>query len=211
MSAAAAAVRRPPGVYSYPRDPATDRSTVDDFESVGLAAVDPATGLVVLAPNALAQHLLGRQVGARPIASRVGRPARDTVKEFRPSTQPTNPPALVSNAPGSIRRNLVWPIVGGGGVGLFSSTANGHPGGPGLAFEVTGVAEYYLSTLRRLLPRALSWVVAGPKPPIAEGPDGQHAHRMGAWASGWPVVAPTVPSYSARVPLRRPQGLVSNT
>lgn len=211
--AAATVQAPPPGVYTaYPRDPRTDRSNLIALEAIGLAARDPQTGALVAEPGALTLHPLGEQVGARSQLTATGRPGFLETLPVRVRQVRGDRAAGQAIAPGTVRRNVAWPIVGGGGRGAFSSTANSRPGGPGRGFQLTAVTEYILTSLRLMLPRPDQWVVAGVKPLIPEGPDGQHPHfPMALQGSGWPVVAPTVPSFSSRVPLLRPAGLVSNT
>jgi hypothetical protein len=224
--------RSGPGAYRLRRDPSTDRGNLTDLATVGLAYRDPSGAVqpggatpsagpyavipaLVATPGATAENLGGRQVGIVPAVSKVGRPALRHTLPFR-VLQPAAPndaglgPVL---APGTIRRNVEWPLIGGGGRSGFSATANGRPGGPGRGFELTKVMEYLISSiaLRRGGGISLSWPVAGVKPLIGEGPDASHRHSMLGRASGWPVVAPSVPSFSSRVPLLRPRNLSSTT
>lgn len=204
-----------PGAYRLRRDQATDRGNLTDLATVGLAFRDPQTLALVPTPGALAESLGGLQVGVVPSRTRVGRPALRFTVPFVP-VQPAAPndagpgPIL---GPGTVRRNVEWPLIGGGGRGGFSSTANDRPGGPGRGFQLTKVGEYLISSLFLRVGGglSLSWPVAGVKPLIGEGPDASHRHRMAARASGWPVVAPSVPSFSSRVPLLRPRNLSSVT
>jgi hypothetical protein len=200
------------GVYAIPTDPSTDRTNLVGLESVGLARRDPQTGQVLDGAAELATHPLGLQTRPGVTLTPAGRPGFARTGNLTTVVEPRlDRVSLPAIAPGTIRRNVDWPIEGGGGRGLFSSTANEGGGGPGRAFQVTAVSEYFLSTLRMMLPRSLSWVVTGAKPLIPEGPDGQHYHSELAAASGWPVVQPVVPSYASRVPLLRPRSLVSQT
>jgi hypothetical protein len=207
--------RKGPGPYQLRRDPTTDRGNLTDLATVGLAYRDPATLTLVPTPGAEAESIGGRQIGIVATVTSVGRPALLHTLPFR-VLQPRAPndagpgPIL---APGTIRRNVAWPLNGGGGLSGFSSTANMRTGGPGRAFQVTKVMEYVLSSLflRSGGGLSLAWPVAGVKPLIGQGPDATHRHRMVAAASGWPVVAPSVPSFSSRVPLLRPRNLVSTS
>ena len=207
--------RKGPGAYQLRRDPTTDRGNLVDLATVGLAYRDPTSLQLVPVAGALAENLGGRQVGVIVSRSKAGRPVLRRTDPFRAVT-PRAPndagpgPVL---APGTVRRDVAWPLVGGGGRGDFSSTANARPGGPGRAFQPTKVIEYVISSLALRLGGGLSlaWPVAGVKPLIGQGPDATHRHRMLAAASGWPVVAPSVPSFSSRVPLLRPRSLVSTT
>jgi len=217
--------QQPVGRYRLPRSGATDRGNLTDLATVGLAYRDPnllqpggargAIPALVAAPAATAENLGGRQTGRVAAFTRTGRPALqhdvpfDPVTKVSPSVDAGPGPVLAS---GTVRRNVEWPLLGGGGRGEFSGTANGRPGGPGRAFEVTPVDEYIISSLHLQLPLPLSAPVAGVKPPILNGPDATHRNRLWhARSSGWPVVAPSVPSFSARVPLVRPRNLVSAT
>lgn len=205
--------RKGPGPYQLRRDPATDRGNLVDLATIGLASRDPVTLTLVATPGALAENLGGRQTGIVQARTRVGRPGLVHTDPFR-VLQPAAPndagpgPIL---APGTVRRNVEWPLIGGGGRGEFSSTANTRPGGPGRGFQLTKLAEYIISSLALRVGGglSLSWPVAGVKPLIGEGPDASHRHTMLRQASGWPVVAPAVPSFSSRVPLLRPRNLVS--
>lgn len=201
-----------PGPYQLRRDPATDRGNLTDLETVGLAFRDPSTGLLVASPAAVTENLGGRQVGNVHPFTAAGRAGLRVTQVFRAvgrgrSNYAGLTPVL---APGTIRRDVTYPLVGGGGAGPFSSTANTRPGGPGRAFQPTPTSDYLISSLHLQLSRPLRWVIAGVKPLIGEGPDASHRHNMLGRASGWPVVAASVPSFSAQVPLRRPRNLVSN-
>lgn len=201
--------QQPSSPYALPRDRATDRSNLVDLQTIGLAARDPQTGLLVPVDPA---WNMGRQVGVDDgLDGKTGRP--DGARQDPIVVQARDPDAAppVAFAPGSIRRNVTWPAEGNGGKGQFSWASN-QASDPGAPFQVTGVAEYVISSLHLQLSRALSWVVAGVKPAIPAGPAGQHGTgQVLRAATGWPVVAPQVPSYSARVPLLRPRDLVSQS
>jgi hypothetical protein len=201
-----------PGLYQLRRDPATDRSNLNDLETVGLAFLDPATGLLVASPAAVTENLGGRQVGVVAAFTPAGRAGLRVTQVFRAlgrgrSNYAGLTPVL---APGTIRRDVTYPLVGGGGAGPFSKTANTRPGGPGIAFQPSNTTDYLVSSMHLQLPRALRWVVAGVKPLIGEGPDASHRHNMLGRASGRPVIAAQVPSFSSQIPLLRPRNLVSN-
>lgn len=218
--------RQRTGPYRLPRDPRTDRGNLTDLATVGLAvrtdqALQPGGSrgpvpALVAVPAATAENLGGNQVGVVAQFTRQGRPALSRVDRFRavqtvsPSVDSGPGPVLLA---GTIRRDVAWPLVGGGGRGEFSATANARPGGPGRAFDVTAVLEYVISSVAARVGGGLSllWPVAGVKPLIGQGPDATHRHRMLGRASGWPMVAPSVPSYGSRVPLLRPRGLVSQS
>ena len=190
--------------WLLPRDPATDQSRPVDWQT--FEPVNP--------DGTLARFPLGGQVRTTSLRSkRTGRPSRFRVRPVL--VQAVDPRVQVPRAisPGTIRRNVVWPTEEVGATGLFSAAANTHPEGHPRFFQVTGVAEYIISSLALQLSRPLSWVTAGAKPLLPDGTDAAvqvRRFRGFQQASGWPVVAPSVPSYGSRVPLLRPRGLVSN-
>lgn len=184
-------------------DQGTDRSTLVDLQTVGLATRDPKTGELVRAPGLS----VGRMTATGPALSKVDRPDQWVNPQVRVQARQLNRDAGGVLAPGTVRRNVAWPVRQNGGRGLFSSAANMAAGPGGRAFKATGVTEYLVSSLHLMLARPLSWVVAGVKPLIPEGPTGQTPSIQLSAASGWPVLAPQIPSYGSRVPLLRPRGL----
>ena len=112
--------------------------------------------------------------------------------------------------PGTVRRNVSYPIAGGGGTGFFSWATNRAYGG-GKAFQPTSSPRYLVTSFFLGLSSPRKWPITGPKPPIPDGPDGQRLRQMAEPSTGWPVIAPTVPSFGSRVPLLRPRGLVSSS
>lgn len=194
-----------------PRDRATDQSNLEVWRTLGFAATDPQTGELVATtqppPN------LGRQTRTTPVTDpKTGRP-----DFYRPEpilVQERNLRALAPKAigPGTIRRNVVFPLGGGnsgsGGTRSLYSCAGSASGDAPRLFEPSNPAEYIVSSVHLQLSRPLAWVVAGRKPSIPDGPHGQHAHISAARATGFPVVAPNVPSFGSRVPLLRPPSLV---
>jgi hypothetical protein len=189
--------------YLLPRDPATDRSNPETW-----ATIEP-----VNPDGTLARIPLGRQRSVETgLDPKTGRPARFRSRPVMVQARDLRAAAPVSVSPGTVRRNVVWPVRENGAQGLFSWAGNRNSGG-GRFFQVTGVAEYLISSLALQLSRPLSWVVAGQKPAIPTGPDQtaqMRRFRGFQQGTGWPVVAPNVPSYGSRVPLLRPSSLVSN-
>jgi len=194
------------GLLPLPRDPATDQSNPETWATLEPVAPD----------GTLARISLGR--ASRTTSARdpaTGRPAFYDAEPVLVQARSENSgliPRAVS--PGTIRRNVVWPVEELGAPGLFSWAANVHADGRPRFFQVTGVAEYIISSLALQLARPLSWVVAGVKPQLPDGPDAAiQAARFRGYqqGSGWPVVAPQVPSYGSRVPLLRPSGLATTS
>lgn len=183
------------GILPLPRDPATDRSNAQNWQDMGQGQPVP----------------LGRSRRlTAQVDSRTRRPVRWRNTPVRVQARNLSQAAPVRLAPGTIRRNVVFPTRGHGGRGLFSWTANRSEPNPGRPFQVTNPARYLVSSLHLGLAAPLKWPILGAKPPVPEGPQGQRLRRMAGPSTGWPVVAPTVPSFGSRVPLLRPRGLVSN-
>ena len=188
---------------ALPRDPATDQSNDVVWASLGLEQ-SPTR------PN------LGRQfTDPRRFLTRTGSPGR-----WREGRQivGTNPPGdrdlpMPSIGAGTINRNIRYPQDGIPVPGLFSWAANGQQAPAGVsaaAIEPSRVDEYYLSSTFLGLADPAPWVVAGYERP-QPGLQGFQAQPtiMAQPGTGWPVLAPSIPSYGSRVPLRRPRGLVS--
>ena len=195
-----------------PRDPATDRSNLVTLQTIGLAYQDPQ---VVSNPQQLApvnpRVSLGRATRTTAtVSAKTGRP--DFYGSEPVLVQARNLNALPAQAigPGTIRRNVRYQIDGAGIRGLFSA-ASSSSANPSKLVDPTSPLVYLASSLWLQLSRPLMWVVTGKKPLFPDGPSGQHYHVELARASGWPVIAPNVPSFGARVPLLRPPGLVANT
>ena len=189
--------------YALPRDRATDRSDADVWASLGLEEVPggPNLGDQVTDPG----RFLSRT--KRPARWREG---RTVMQERRLDVQPM--PAI---GPGSIARNVRYPQDGIASPGYFSWAANAPdlpaPGPVPAALEPSRVDEYYLSSLWLGQADPAPWVVAGferPQPGL-EGFQSR-AGVQGQPSTGWPVLAPEIPSYGARVPLLRPRGLVGS-
>ena len=191
-----------PGNFQIPRDPATDQSRPVDWQTIEPVAPD----------GTLARIPSGRQVRTTKTDTAVGRPGRFKTRPLLVQARDPLAAAPKAISPGTVRRNVVWPVEETGNRGLFSWASNSAPN-PGRFFQVTGVAEYVISSLALQLSRPLKWVVTGQKPVLAQGPDqALQVRRFRGYqqGTGWPVIAPAVPSYSARIPLLRPRGLVSN-
>ncbi len=194
-----------------PRDRATDKSNILVWETLGLAVRDPQTGELVPStppPN------LGQQTRTTPVTDDVtGRP--DFYKPERVIVQARNLRALAPKAigPGTIRRNVTWPLGGGpigsGGLRSLYSEAGSASGDAPRLFEPSNPAEYVASSVHLQLARPLPTVVAGRKPSIPDGPSGSHTGVVHSHSTGWPVVAPNVPSFGSRVAPIRPQALVT--
>lgn len=193
----------PADPLALPRDRATDQSNEVDRASLGLEedlTLD-----------------LGRQFATvrGRTATRTGRPGLwregpTVIQERRLDVQPE--PSI---APGSIARNIRYPQNAIAAPGFFSWAANAPdlppPGPAPAALEPSRVDEYYLSSLFLGLPDSAPWVVAGherPQPGLE--PFQSRPGVMGQPGSGWPVVAPEIPSYGSRVPLLRPRTLIGS-
>ncbi len=194
-----------------PRDRATDKSNLIVWQTLGLAVRDPQTGELASStppPN------LGRQTRTTAVVDdKTGRP--DFYKPERVIVQARNLRALAPKAigPGTIRRNVTFPLGGGpigsgGSRSLYSAAGSASGDAPKL-FEPSNPAEYIASSVHLQLARPLPTVVAGAKPSIPDGPSGQHTGISAAHSTGWPVVAPNVPSFGSRVAPIRPQSLVT--
>ena len=190
----------PADPYALRRDRSTDQSNATDRAALGLE-------------DDLSLNL-GRQVTDEArFFTKAGFPGR--FREGRVIVQAVDgnyspEPAI---GPGSIARNIRYPQNGIAVGGYFSWAANDlelpPPGPVPEATDPSRVDEYYLSSLFLGLPDSAPWVVAGydrPQPGLAgfQSP----ATVMGQPGTGWPVIAPEIPSYGSRVPLRRPRNLV---
>jgi len=192
----------PADPLALPRDLATDQSNETDWSALGLEQ-SPTR------PN------LGRQVTTDPTRefTRAGYPGlwREgpvLVQERRLDEAP-----MPSIGAGTINRNIRYPNEGHATPGLFSWAANTlelPAGGPvPEALEPTRVDEYYMSSTWLGIQDPAPWVVAGydrPQPGLE--PFQSRPGLQAQPSTGWPVLAPEVPSYGSRVPLRRPRGLV---
>lgn len=191
------------GSFRFARDPAVDQASREAFASVGLAGnPDP--------PAPLGAQTSPLTSGGLTRFTRAGRPGRFRLIPFRPQERDGNHENRGTLAPGTVRRNVRYAINGTPVPGFFSWAANA------LAFlDVLDPArppqdEYVVSSLFQGLPDPLPTVVSGTekKAPGLE-PFRQVPTIQAQPSTGYPVVAPQIPSYGSRVPLRRPRGLVS--
>jgi hypothetical protein len=186
------------GVYRLARDPAVDRSTRVSLESVGLA------------DNPLPPAVLGRQVTAKSSRTPAGRPGRFITALFRPQERDLDHENRGTLAPGTIRRNVTYDVNGARGQGFFSWAANAIGEAVGFVPARPPQDEYVVSSLFLQLPDSLATVVSGTiKPAPGLEPFRQRPTVQAQPSTGWPVLAPQIPSYGSRVPLRRPRGLSS--
>jgi hypothetical protein len=186
------------GDYRLPRDPAVDSTTPNGFANVGLAG------------NPDAPVVLGRQTSTRGQETPVGRPGRFHTLAFRPQARNLNREQRGTLAPGTIRRNVEYAINGMRGIGFFSWAANELGNTLGFAPARPPQDEYLVSSLHLQLPDSLATVVSETqKPAPGLEPFRQNATVQAGASTGWPVLAPQIPSYGSRVPLRRPRGLVT--
>lgn len=190
-----------------PRDPATDQSTLVDRQAIGLAVTDPETGVLV----ETVKVSLGRSTRTTSMLTKTGRPGFWKSRPFIVQARNLSAAAPVAFAPGTLRGNTIGPIVGLPSRGLYDRVTlqAASPAGPPVG--LTGVVGYLLSSLHLMLARPNPAVVSGQaNANVTPGPAGQHAHVMGAPASGFPVIAPRIPSYGSRIPLLRPPTLITN-
>jgi hypothetical protein len=189
----------PPDPLALPRDPATDKSNRTDRQTVGLQD-EPTVNL-------------GAQVATNRSRFRtpVGRPgfwggAGRLILQARR----LDVAAPLAVGAGTIRRELDWPVREVGATGYMSWAAN-ETGDlrRGRFHQVTAAHDYYVSS-DWIPPNFDQWPVTGHKPALPA--DWRPLPSvMADLSTGWPVLAPTVPSFGARVPLRRPRGVVSVT
>lgn len=188
-----------PDPYRLVRDRATDQSNSDDWQTIGLEDVPGG-------PN------LGNQVtDPSRFLTPVGSPGRFRsgrviIQERSLDTAPE--PNL---APGTIRRNIIYPPYQIGVAGKFSWAANRQgelPPGR-VPLEPSRVSDYYQSTTFLGLPDPAPWAITGDRPQPGLAPFPSRPTVQFNSGSGWPVLAPTVPSFGSRVPLRRPRTLLS--
>lgn len=197
-------VRERSGVFRIARDPAVDHSTPIQHATVGLADnPDPPT-------------TLGAQSSDRVLAdggtrrTRAGRPGKWRTALFRPAARDLDHENRGTLAPGTIRRNVRYPINGIPVRSFFSWAGNDACAVDRLDPARPPQDEYLVSSAHLMLPDSLATVVSGTKKPAP----GLEPFRGGATvqagaSTGYPVVAPQIPSYGSRVPLRRPRGLVT--
>lgn len=191
---------------ALPRDPATDRANRTDWQTLGLEERTP--------PPRLGRQVPTVQAARRRAFTRSGQPGlwREQPVIVQGRRLDAMPEPQIGA--GTINRNIRYPNNGIATPGFFSWAANAPdlpaPGPVAAALEPSRVDEYYMSSTFLGLPDSAAWVVAGlerPQPGLQgfQSPPGV----MGQPSTGWPVLAPEVPSYGARVPLRRPRGLVT--
>lgn len=191
-------------VFRFSRDPAVDHSTPQGYASVGLAGnPDPPTTL-----GAQSSELSAGS--STPGRTRAGRPGRFVTALFNPRSRDLSREERGTLAPGTIRRNIRYPINGIPVPGLFSWAANEPCVADTLDPTRPPQDEYLVSSVHLQLPDSLATVVSG----TTKRAPGLEPFRGGATiqagpSTGYPVVAPQIPSYGSRVPLRRPRGLVT--
>lgn len=191
------------GVFRFARDPAVDLTTPQGFASVGLAGnPDP--------PAPLGAQSSELNAGGQPHVTESGRPGRFRTPIFRPGSRDLAHENSGTLAPGTIRRNVRYAINGIPVPSFFSWAANEACVADTLDPTRPPQDEYLVSSAHLQLPDSLATVVSGSvKPaPGLEPYRGVPTIQAGA-STGYPVVAPQVPSYGSRVPLRRPRGLVT--
>lgn len=189
--------------FRYPRDPAVDESTAASFESVGLAG-NPNLP-VVLGPQTSELNL-----GTGSRRTKVGRPGAWKTLPFTPHARDLNTERRGTLAPGTIRRNVRYKVNGSRASGFFSWAANELANVLGFVPARAPQDEYLVSSLHLMLPDSLATVVSGtskPAPGLEPFRGGETV--QGQASTGWPVLAPQIPSYGSRIPLRRPRGLVA--
>ena len=190
-------------VMRYPRDPAVDRTTPQGFATVGLAGnPDPPTTLGAQSSDLTAQ--------GQPKETAVRRPGLFRLVPFRPKERDLNHENRGTLAPGTIRRNVRYPINGIPVPSFFSWAANEECVCDSLDPARPPQDEYLVSSAHLQLPDSLATVVSGTvkRAPGLE-PFRQAPTIQAGPSTGYPVIAPQVPSYGSRVPLRRPRGLVT--
>ncbi len=100
----------------------------------------------------------------------------------------------------------------GAGIATFNPVTNrfDEPGAADFSQLQAPQDEYVMMTLALGLQDPLPTVVSGfvkPQPGLTRT---YHLTTIQAQPStGWPVLAPQIPSYGSRIPLRRPRGLVA--
>lgn len=195
------------------RDPAVDQTTPQGFRSVGLAGnPDPP---VVLGPQT--SHL---NDGTGERRSKQGRPTCWKTSVFRPRERDLNREGPGSQKDGAgergtlvpvnVRRNVQYAKNGIPAPGFFSWAANVLGWAFGFEPARPPQDEYLVSSHFLGIADSLATVVSGTTKPAP----GLEPFRGGATvqagaSTGWPVIAPQIPSYGSRVPLRRPRGLVA--
>ncbi len=191
------------GRYRFPRDPAVDRTTPQGFANVGLAGnPDP--------PVVLGAQTSELEAGDESRRTSAGRPGRFRLQAFRPQARDLNHERRGTLAPGTIRRNVRYPINGIPVPSFFSWAANDECVADSLDPARPPQDEYLVSSVHLMLPDSLATVVSGSsKPAPGLEPFRQEPTVQAGPSTGYPVVAPQIPSYGSRIPLRRPRGLVS--
>ncbi len=191
----------PADPYALPRDRATDQSNAVDRASLGLEDdVSLDLGVQVTDP--------------RRFVTRTGSPGR--WREGRVLMQERNLQFYAEPAigPGTINRNIDYPSKGQATPGFFSWAANAPdlppPGPVPEALEPSRVSEYYMSSLWLGQADSAPWVITGERPQPGLSGFQSRPGVMAQAATGWPVVAPEVPSFGSRVPLRRPRTLIAS-
>lgn len=190
-------------VFRFSRDPAVDQTTPQGFATVGLAGnPDP--------PAPLGAQSSDVEAGGESPLTRTGRPGRFRLLPFRPQSRDLDHENRGTLAPGTIRRNVRYPINGIPAPSFFSWAANALGIVDSLDPARPPQDEYLVSSAHLQLPDSLATVVSGTAKPAPGLEPFRSAPTVQAGAStGYPVIAPQVPSYGSRVPLRRPRGLVT--
>lgn len=192
-------VAAPPDPYRIPRDRATDQSNSDDWQTLGLEDTPGGVNL-------------GNQV-TNPVRflTKVGAPGRWRSGRVLIQERDLSAAPQPNLAPGTIRRNITYPPYQIGVSGKFSWAANRQgelPPGP-VPLEPSRIADYYQSSTFLGLPDPAPWAITGERPqPGLQGFQSRPTVQFNS-GSGYPVLAPTVPSFGSRVPLRRPRTLLS--
>ena len=195
------------GNYRIVRDPAVDQTTPQGFATVGLAGnPDP--------PVPLGPQTSPLNFGTGSRRTPAGRPGCWQTDVFRPGSRGSdgslNREESGTLAPGTIRRNVQYTKNGIAAQGFFSWAANAIAYALGFTPARDPQDEYLVSSLFLGIADSLATVVSG----TVKSAPGLEPFRGGATvqagaSTGWPVLAPQIPSFGSRVPLRRPRGLVT--
>lgn len=184
------------GPYRLPRDPAVDKATLRDRAAIGIDE------------NPYPPVVLGTQVEGPGLDHTGGRPTRSRTDAVTVSSYRT-PGSRPSIAPGTIRRNVNWPR-NGIDLTIFNPAANRfeQPAPVDLGELRLPQSDYVIDSRFRQQVDSLATVVSGSrKPHPGLGRTYSTPSIMAGQATGWPVIAPQVPSFGSRVPLRRPRSL----
>jgi hypothetical protein len=191
------------GDYRLTRDPAVDQTQPFGFAAVGLA-YNPDPPVVLGAQTSKLNH------GSGSRRTKVGRPGCWVTAPFAPHVRDTDHEVRGTLAPGSIRRNVDYAINGIPCASFFSWAANKLGFAVGFEPARKPQSEYLVSSVFLGIRDSLATVVSG----TVKAAPGLEPFRGGATvqagaSTGWPVIAPQIPSFGSRVPLRRPRGLVT--